>query len=729
MGQSALCGERVVTDITATTAAALLEICVATHLPGMQAVLVWGVLAMLVLVKLGRGVQLIKRDLSGYKLARCNDGTAAAYYHSPDVRAASDKVLIYLPDGGDCGSVADCKIRCQEDPAKCSGPNESVLEQNRGIWSDSRTENPFADYFKIYIHYCSSDDFAGPNNRSTAAGTLLFHGKHILTATLKDLVARLGIERAGSVVLAGSCSGGRAVGYNCDFVSSAMRGVNPAVDVRCLADGPDFVPWWVRTDEQCDDKDLRKVETEKNLWGLVGDSSCVEDNKAALSSASLAHRCGVMSRYWQDIATPLFIVASQLDQVYFESNPCRPGEEDPEYRRYRAAWRKGVVALAESIQAKKPNLTSCFIPSCSSHTLLSGNLAQVYMDGVQVGEEDMLLKDVINKWLKKESHQAIDTLGKDNSQCPSPSPLESARYSSSSGVQRRNPSYHARSFNRRLLPPSSLFPKTYTRKCSLDPWYGSCGRQSISSTIGVGQAVGHGVGHGVGLGVGHGVGHGIDHDAVHTAHVEADRRKKLWQKLYTLQYLKKLFQKYKLAYAREYQAVDNPVVVREKSFPAVFRRQRPRVIVAPRRRVPSVVTVERPPVTFADVLPSVPAPEYDYAAGGDYVYAPVDYYYASYDYGEYYDYAQTQTGCNTGCALSKIVRALKLKKKNEKTTVIKQTGILPSSVGDDGNLLKSFKEFLAESDLEYEDFGPVSSQVETFDKGLLKLQERKKALI
>merc|ERR1712128_184890 len=492
---------------------------------------------------------------------------------------------------------------------------------------------------------------------------------------------------------------------------------NPAVDVRCLADGPDFVPWWVRTDEQCGNKDLRKVETEKNLWGLVCDSSCVEDNKAALSSASLAHRCGVMSRYWQDIATPLFIVASQLDQVYFESNPCRPGEEDPEYGRYRAAWRKGVVALAESIQATKPNLTSCFIPSCSSHTLLSGSLAQVYMDGVQVGEEDMLLKDVINKWLKKESHQAIDTLGKDNSQCPSPSPLKSARYSSSSGVQRRNPSYHARSFNRRLLPPSSLFPKTYTRKCSLDPWYGSCGRQSISSTIGVGQAVGHGGGH------------GIDHDAVHTAHVEADRRKKLWQKLYTLQYLKKLFQKYKLAYAREYQAVESPVIVREKSFPAVFSPQRPRVIVAPRRRVPSVVTVERPPVTFADVLPSVPAPDYDYGAGGDYDYAPVDYDYASYDYAEYYDYAQTQTGCDTGCALSKIVRALKLKKKNEKTTVIKQTGILSSSVRDDGKLLKSFKEFLAESDLEYEDFGSDSRQVETFDKGLLKLQERKKALI
>ena len=84
--------------------------------------------------------------------------------------------MIYLPDGGDCGSVGDCTrryfdviyiisykscIRCTEDPTKCSGPKESVLEQQGGIWSSNNTENPFADHFKIFIHYCSSDSFAG----------------------------------------------------------------------------------------------------------------------------------------------------------------------------------------------------------------------------------------------------------------------------------------------------------------------------------------------------------------------------------------------------------------------------------------------------------------------------------------------------------------------------------------------------------------------------------------
>ena len=97
-------------------------------------------------------------------------------------------------------------------------------------------------------------------------------------------MARFGIERAGTVVLVGSGSGGKGVGYNCDYVSSTMREVNPSVDVRCLADGPDFVPWWVKTGaEQCGGQDLHKLESEKFLWGRMDDESCVEKNEDFLN--------------------------------------------------------------------------------------------------------------------------------------------------------------------------------------------------------------------------------------------------------------------------------------------------------------------------------------------------------------------------------------------------------------------------------------------------------------
>merc|ERR1712106_1171831 len=329
--------------------------------------------------------------------------------------------------------------------------------------------------------------------------------------------------------------------------------------------------------------------------------------------------------------------------------------------------------------------------------------------------------------------QSVDPLGQENSQCPSPSPLKTAcgnllGCGTRTGLLGRKSVYHAQSFNRRLLPPTSLFPTTYSRKCSLDPWYGACGRRAVSSVIGSGHGIGHGLEN-------HAPVHGDGHSVVSVD--EAGRRKRLWQKLYKLQYLKKLFNKYKQAYAREYHGVDahpnvraetRPVVVREKSFPAIFRArrpQRPQVVFAP-RRVPSV-TVERPTiVTVPDVLPSVASPDYDYASV-DYDYAPADYDYAAYDYAEYYDYAES--GCNSGCALSKIIKAVQLKKKKSKTAEVAKTDIIAGSVRDDGELLKSFREFLADSDLDYEDFGSLSSQVETFGDDLLKLQARKKALI
>ena len=35
------------------------------------------------------------------------------------------------------------------------------MELSDGIWSSNRDDNPFSDYFKVYIHYCSNDDFSG----------------------------------------------------------------------------------------------------------------------------------------------------------------------------------------------------------------------------------------------------------------------------------------------------------------------------------------------------------------------------------------------------------------------------------------------------------------------------------------------------------------------------------------------------------------------------------------
>ena len=58
--------------------------------------------------------------------------------------------------------------RCSADSpdlGSCTAAAETVLELTEGIWSSDAETNPFADYFKVYIHSCSNDDFSGETVR------------------------------------------------------------------------------------------------------------------------------------------------------------------------------------------------------------------------------------------------------------------------------------------------------------------------------------------------------------------------------------------------------------------------------------------------------------------------------------------------------------------------------------------------------------------------------------
>ena len=68
-----------------------------------------------------------------------------------------------------------------------------------------------SSYFSFFF-------FIGTRQSSRLTGNLHFQGKNILTSTLQDLVSTFGINQADSLVLVGSGTGARGVGYNCDYV-------------------------------------------------------------------------------------------------------------------------------------------------------------------------------------------------------------------------------------------------------------------------------------------------------------------------------------------------------------------------------------------------------------------------------------------------------------------------------------------------------------------------------
>ena len=121
-------------------------------------------------------------SLSSFPLAKCNDGTAAAYYRyetqnivqpgyfnseilfvrQPNINGqATKKMLIYLRGGGLCvpgSSSKSCDDRCSSEPSLCTAstdPDYILTESNLGdnIGSNKQAENPaFWDYSKSKLN-------------------------------------------------------------------------------------------------------------------------------------------------------------------------------------------------------------------------------------------------------------------------------------------------------------------------------------------------------------------------------------------------------------------------------------------------------------------------------------------------------------------------------------------------------------------------------------------------
>ena len=91
----------------------------------------------------------------------CGDGTEYAV----QVRLAPegyplDRVLVALQGGGVCLFEADCKSRIANSPNLLNAQGDDDLPLGGGIAGDS-TDNPFANWTKIYLPYCNQDVFIG----------------------------------------------------------------------------------------------------------------------------------------------------------------------------------------------------------------------------------------------------------------------------------------------------------------------------------------------------------------------------------------------------------------------------------------------------------------------------------------------------------------------------------------------------------------------------------------
>lgn len=384
----------------------------------------------------GQSTVLSKKSLDKFPLAQCNDGSPATYYHDQTTSKSGGKVLIYLPndpDLDDCSSARGCDRKCEKSPQSCTSSEAETLRMSEGIWSQETRNSPFANHFKVLLPSCSSDEFSGTRGSSEATSNLVFHGRHIFNSLLRDLVQSFDLESASEVVLVGSGSGARGAARNCDHLTEAVATVNSGAKVRCILDGIDLVPFWVK-EADCKTAE-EKEEAKKFLWGRSDDESCLEENKDKLNSTALALECGTFSRYWKHVSTDFFVTSSQLDPRIFEEETCGVRSSDDDYTEYTVGWRQGILTLAEALSVGKPE-SGWFIPNCDNVPFfLDENHAKERREvriapldekspssDEEADDKEELAKQnvlqTIYNWLKKgDDFQAIDAFGVPNDAC------------------------------------------------------------------------------------------------------------------------------------------------------------------------------------------------------------------------------------------------------------------------------------------------------------------------
>src|SRR3954447_5608217 len=102
--------------------------------------------------------------LPGFPTALCNDGTAPVFYFQPGSGGDRNKWVILFQDGGGCITEAACITRGRGNRYFLSGvgPDIPATTVSDGILSTVPSVNPdFAGFNHVFLHYCSSDGYAG----------------------------------------------------------------------------------------------------------------------------------------------------------------------------------------------------------------------------------------------------------------------------------------------------------------------------------------------------------------------------------------------------------------------------------------------------------------------------------------------------------------------------------------------------------------------------------------
>lgn len=341
--------------------------------------------------------------------AVCNDGTPAVAYvrAAPSGSPDADKWLIFLEQGGGCGSYDGCRTRWCGGADRMSSAWAPDGMTGNGVFRNDGT-NAFRGYNMVFADYCSSDSWSGTQDVIFEAPDrppfrMQHSGHDILNALLAELQtgatsdagfqALPELDAASMVVLAGSSAGSSGVMRNLDRVATLLRASNPSVEVRGVLDAavspfePDPPDVSV---EEVNERDAVASDVFYDDRGSIPDASCTafhgDDRQACfpVQHALLHH-----------ITTPVFVRQDVRDE---NAAPWLY----PDAASYTIASRalmQRVADLADTAEERDAIEVppTVFAPACGSHTSLMS--PRFFTVQVTLGNAATSFHDALRDWI------------------------------------------------------------------------------------------------------------------------------------------------------------------------------------------------------------------------------------------------------------------------------------------------------------------------------------------
>ena len=291
--------------------------------------------------------------------AKCNDGTPYKFYID-FANSDPNRWVFFYQGGAWCFDAFSCNERYNQSRGLMSSSDySSEIGHIGGILSD-KVDNAFHSYTRVFLPYCTSDDFSG-NAGPYDGMPYSFMGSHVTPAVIQTLQDNFGLRDSGVTlfVVAGASAGAEALFPNIDRIKHKFL---PQSIVKGLCDSGYFMSSVPYYSHQCRDAgsctEQEGIEKGVKAWNSILDDSCV-----ASKSEEDAYLCLLGPTAAPYISTPTFYFqylydAAQLGHDGIGQMPTQGTAL--EYAHQSAA------NLTASISQER----YYFLPACYHHTIL-----------------------------------------------------------------------------------------------------------------------------------------------------------------------------------------------------------------------------------------------------------------------------------------------------------------------------------------------------------------------